>query len=124
MICAAIVLGCAGISLTFLPQEILSLLGEQQTPTMTLILQLMGAMYFAFAMVNWTAKENLLGGIYGRPIVIGNATHFLIGALALIKSVSAQHHPLLWIAAIIYSIFAFLFYWILRTSPAQKNSTE
>ena len=34
------------------------------------------------------AKESLIGGIYNRPIAIGNFMHFAVGAMALIKIIT------------------------------------
>ncbi len=118
---SAIAFGIVGVMLSFLPQEINSLIGG--TATNTLILQLMGALYFGFAMINWTAKGNLIGGIYSRPIVIGNFSHFLIGALALAKGSSISNSNYLVFGGLIfYSIFALLFGFTLFATPILKNS--
>jgi hypothetical protein len=79
----AVVLVVMGILFSFLPQEMASYLGW--VGTNPILLQLLGAVYFSFAMINWTGKANLLGGIYGKPITLGNFTHFAIGTLALLK---------------------------------------
>jgi hypothetical protein len=90
----------------------------------SIILQIAGALYFGFAMINWTAKGNLIGGIYSRPVAIGNFAHFLIGALALIKlSFKTPAPHFVWIAAIIYSIFALLFGYVFFTNPVMKNKS-
>ena len=87
-------------------------------------MQILGALYFGFAMLNRTAKANLIGGIYSRPVAIGNATHFLIGALALIKLAFNDTTLInIWIAGVIYSIFAILFGYVLFTNPVLKNKT-
>jgi hypothetical protein len=120
MSASAIVLGVTGIALSFAPQEVahyFNLSGAN-----SIILQILGALYFGFAMLNWTAKANLIGGIYSRPVAIGNFTHFIIGALALIKS-AFNHSTItfIWVAVIIYSIFAMLFGYILFNNPVMKN---
>ncbi len=120
MISSAVVTGGAGITLTFLPQEILLLLHHQPIPAMTLVLQLLGALLFGFGMVNWTAREMLLGGIYGRPIVIGNVTHFTVGALALMKGISADQSAVVWAVAGMYTLFALLFGITMYTHPKQQ----
>lgn len=115
-------MGIAGISLSFFPQEILQYLNVDSPIMHPLILQVLGALYFAFAMLNWTAKENLIGGIYGRPIAIGNLTHFVVGALALIKGISAiQNELIVWIAAMIYALFAILFTLVFFKHPSVKE---
>lgn len=111
MTLSAIFLAAIGISLTFLPNEIAGLTGVASSKVFQLILQLLGALYFAFAMLNWMAKGSIIGGIYNKPIAIANFTHFVIGALALIKMLINDHsfpYPV-WILACVYSIFALLF---------------
>lgn len=74
-----------------------------------LILQILGGLYFAFAMLNWTAKANLIGGIYSRPVAIANFTHFLIVGLALSKGVFAVKDALVGAVAIVYVVLALIF---------------
>jgi energy-converting hydrogenase Eha subunit C len=80
MIISAAILGSTGIILTFMPQEVSQILNL--TASNQIVFQISGALYFGFAMLNWMAKTNLMGGIYSRPIAIANFTHFLIGGLA------------------------------------------
>lgn len=122
MTISAIIMGATGIILSFFPQEVSYYLSF--TGTNPVIIQILGALYFGFAMLNYTAKANLTGGIYSRPVAIGNATHFLIGSLALVKpAFNNMTSTYTWIAAIIYSIFAILFGYALFTNPVLKNKT-
>ena len=121
MTAASIVLGATGIALSFFPQEISMLLHAHTTTTLTVILQLLGALYFSFAMLNWLAKDSLLGGIYGRPIVAGNVTHFVIGALTLLKVLSQNQEIVILIAAIVYAVFAVLFSLVMYKNPDKKE---
>ena len=110
MTLSALVMGLAGMTFSFLPDEILSYLSPTTgTSSEALIFQILGALYFAFSMVNWTAKANLIGGIYGRPIAIGNLCHFTMGALALIKGYFSSHDIVILASSAIYSVFAILF---------------
>ncbi|MFZ4621606.1 MAG: hypothetical protein ACOYNS_13680 [Bacteroidota bacterium] len=118
---SSVLLLVAGVAITFLPQEILAQFTVQSNQELTLTLQILGAFYFAFGMVNWLGKESLLGGIYGRPIVVGNVTHFLIGALALIKGITLHNSIILWIAAGVYAVFAVLFTLTMYTQPKLKQ---
>jgi hypothetical protein len=115
----AVVLGVMGILFSFLPQEMSSYLGWVDTNP--ILLQLLGAVYFSFAMINWTGKANVLGGIYGKPITLGNFTHFAIGTLALLKWVTQGTPTIIWIATtLLYSMFAIVFGYILFTHPKMK----
>jgi hypothetical protein len=96
MTLTAILLAAIGISLTFAPDNITRLLGINESIELNLILQLLGAAYFAFAMLNWMAKGALIGGIYNRPIASANLSHFLIGGIALTKvALSNNQIPLI-----------------------------
>lgn len=76
MTASSVFMGLIGIALSFMPNEFLEILGQMQNETLNLILQLTGALYFGFAMTNWMAKAVLIGGIYSRPLSIGNFSHF------------------------------------------------
>ncbi|MBB6324917.1 hypothetical protein FHS59_000532 [Algoriphagus iocasae] len=117
---SSIFLAILGISLSFFPQELANYFGFPSESS--IFLQLTGALYFGFAMVNWMVKGSTIGGIYNRPIAIGNFSHFIIGALALLKYLP-QHFdkiPLLILAAI-YAVFAVIFSLIVFTHPLQKS---
>ncbi|HLL43593.1 MAG TPA: hypothetical protein VK369_10660 [Segetibacter sp.] len=122
MTISAVILGVTGIILSFMPQEVSHFLSL--TESTSIVFQILGALYFGFAMLNWTAKANLIGGIYSRPVAIGNFTHFLIGGLALIKLLLHNTNGTsIWAYAILYSLFAVLFGYVLFTNPALTNKS-
>ncbi len=113
-------LGIAGLALTFLPQEIAGFLDIGSNKMAILSLQILGALYFGFAMINWMTKGNLLGGIYGRPLIIGNLTHFFISSFALIKLLGndpGTNFSLLLVLAIIYGILTLCFGYLFMFNP-------
>lgn len=120
MIASAFTMGFIGMALSFLPQEIDAWLGLSTHPV---VLQLIGAAYLGFAMTNWTAKANLIGGIYGKPVAAGNFIHFTVGALALIKMQSMGNDLIVWIATVLYSVYALLFGYVFFTHPKLKNQS-
>jgi len=69
-------------------------------------------------MINWTAKANLIGGIYGRPIAIGNMIHFFMGALVLMRGPSVYTHTILALT-IVYTVLAAAFYIVFVTYPVK-----
>ena len=68
MTLSAIILALIGISLIFLPKEILEYLELSVSETLQLLMQIIGSFYFAFAILNWMSKGSIIGGIYNRPI--------------------------------------------------------
>ena len=120
MMLSSILLGITGIAFSFLPQEIAGIIGINGAGI--ILLQVMGALYFGFATMNWMAKANLIGGIYSKPVAIGNFSHFLIGALALSKIAFKGGGPAyLWLGAVVYLVFALLFGIVFFGTPAMVN---
>lgn len=126
MTASAVFMGLIGIALSFMPDEVLGTLDQVPNPTLALILQLTGALYFGFAITNWMAKTVLIGGIYSRPLSIGNFSHFFIAGLALIKSSvnSNTSSTYIIILTIIYVIFAILFGYVFFTNPIKKPTNQ
>ena len=120
MMAAAVFNGAAGVAASFLPDEIVHLAGSGANPLLAGIIQLAGALYLGFAMADWMARENLIGGIYGRPLLIANVVHFTVGALALGKIVlrGGLPQPAL-LLPIVYAVFAVAFGFALFGSPVK-----
>lgn len=120
MVLSAVVMGITGTLLIFMPQEVSRFLNLAESAP--ILFQILGSLYFGFGMLNWTAKANVIGGIYSRPVAIGNFTHFLTGGLAFIKS--AMHTTStrsIWICAIVYLKFTLFFGWIFCVNPISAN---
>jgi hypothetical protein len=124
MTLSAMILALIGISLIFLPNEILDYLELSVSETLQLLMQIIGSLYFALAILNWMSKGSLIGGIYGRPIAMANLTHFVIAGLALIKGILANPSLsyVIWSIAIIYSIFAIFFGIVAFRHPVNENN--
>ena len=126
MTASAIILGITGIVLTFIPDEIIDYLSLEMNKTLLSLMQILGALYFAFGMLNWMTKTSLIGGIYNRPIAVANFTHFLIAGLALTKGlISNPSSPyIIWIIGIFYLVFAISFGVILFRHPISETKFE
>lgn len=122
MTVSSVFMGLIGIALSFMPSEVLEILGQVPNEILTLTLQLTGALYFGFAMTNWMAKAVLIGGIYSRPLSIGNFSHFFIGGLTLVKVLLNGNTSSTYIftLTIIYGLFAFLFGYVLFRHPIKN----
>ena len=120
---SAVVMGIAGIVLSFFPGEIADFF--KMAGINIIVLQLLCGLYFGFDMLNWAAKGNLTGGIYSRPVAMGNLTQFVIGGLALLKFAFHNIAPAgIWIAVILYLVFAILFGFVLFTNPVMKSKSS
>jgi hypothetical protein len=123
MVFSAFLLALIGIAFTFFGAELAVFTGTGLSVTFQLLLQLLGALYFGFAMLNCMAKGAVMGGIYNRPIAIANFAHFFIGGMALVKAVI--NHPgisyAIWALAFLYTLFALLFGYVLFRNPVMKQ---
>ncbi len=113
MTSSSLVLGLAGIFALFAPDALLAMLHVPMTKQLPILIQLMGALYFSFALMNWTAKDSAIGGIYARPVSLGNFGHFFAGALLLAKyQLSNELNVSILLALVVYVMYASLFYWL------------
>jgi len=106
MIVSAAFLAVLGLVTSFLPQEVLGLHGTQPDGPTILLIEMMGALYLGFAILNWTARGVLIGGIYARPLALGNFLHFaMVGVMLTREAIDHKAVPLA-ISAFVFSIFA------------------
>lgn len=113
MTISSLVLGLTGVFTLFAPDVLLVILGVPMSNSFSVVIQLLGALYFSMAMMNWTAKDSAIGGIYARPVSLANFAHFFMGALLLIRNqLSSGSNLLIVLVLIVYVVFATLFYWL------------
>ena len=123
---SAIFVALIGLGLSFFPSEILAHLTTENSQTITIILQLLGALYLGFGMMNWMVKESIIGGIYNKPIVIGNLMHFGVGALTLVKVAFGvqQNADIIITFTLLYAVFAITFGYIFMVNPSQLGNNK
>jgi hypothetical protein len=123
MTSASIILGASGATLIFASDIVLSNLSIDINESSLLLGQVVGALYFGFAMLNWMTKESLIGGIYNRPVAVANSTHFMIAGLAILKAVVSNPElpKILWAACVAYVAFGILFMIILFRHPVKSK---
>ncbi|HEX3127230.1 MAG TPA: hypothetical protein VH394_07855 [Thermoanaerobaculia bacterium] len=118
MTLSAILVALLGITASFLPQEILSYFGAEPRGLGVLLIQIAGALYLGFAILNWMARGNLIGGVYSRPVAMGNFVHFAVVAITLLKALLAgEKAAAVLIGAVAYSVFAIWFGLVAFTHP-------
>ncbi len=118
MTTSAAVLALLGLPCVFAPEVLLARLTGSSSPGGELIVQITGALYLGFAILNWMAKGSLIGGIYGRPVALGNLLHFVAAALALFRSAASLPEPLfIWAIAAVYGLLAVGFARVMFGNP-------
>tara|TARA_R110002051_G_scaffold90476_1_gene159358 strand:- start:245 stop:628 length:384 start_codon:yes stop_codon:yes gene_type:complete len=107
---SAIFLIVLGLSLNFLPGEAVAAVGVQTADVLPL--QLLSGALLGVGLLNWFSRHGTFGGIYGRPLGLANIMLFVVGALALGRSVFAGGSPGLWAIFAFYAVFAIAFVWV------------
>jgi len=111
-----------GVVASFLPQEIATHFGARPDAQIVLVIQITGALYLGFAALNWMAKAVLIGGIYSRPVALGNFLHFGVVAMVLVKSLLNGYRANdVIVETALYSFFAVGFGLALFTHPISLN---
>ncbi|MCK6607649.1 MAG: hypothetical protein L6Q46_05005 [Flavobacterium sp.] len=104
MLLSSVTLGISGIILSFALNLLLNLLNIRISDNVMTLIQILGALYFSFGVLNWMAKSSLVGGIYNRPIVLANLAHHFIGGLALLKGqlFKTDASYVIWVLGMLY----------------------
>jgi hypothetical protein len=96
---ATLLLG--GLVMLFVPDEALSMLAPGFPANGTWIAQLVAAAWLALASLNWTSRAQIIGGVYGRPMVYANVLVYTISALSVFRVLMRGDGPrLLWLLAL------------------------
>jgi len=109
-----------GLSISFFPQETGRIFGTaSQYGIDLLLMKVVGGLFFGFGVTNFMSRNSVVGGIYGRPITLGNAMINLIIAGQFLKFNFLQDgvggH--FWIVAILFSAMALSFIYLFLKAP-------
>jgi hypothetical protein len=118
---SSVCLAALGLTLLFAGAEVTG--ATFATPVAGPLPAILGAALLGFASMNWIARHNILGGIYGRAVVAANQTHLTVGALVLIRhGLSHGGTAGYWVVALFYAAGAALFTVLLtgRGLPAKS----
>jgi hypothetical protein len=123
MTLSTIFMAVLGLIFTFAPDQAMGYFTLEPTAFVLLLIQVCGAMYLGFAMLNWMVRSGLTGGIYNRPVVVANLLHFVIVTLVLLRGVlGGQRSGVFVIGVCCYAVFAIWFGLALFTHPVKKQA--
>lgn len=118
----AVGLGFMGIILMFLPAEAALMLFGQPAPELPF--SMLGAALFGLGVMNWSGRNAVYGGIYGRPLLFGNLIHGFAGFMALVKAVSLDSPWPLLLATVFYGLYAGGYARMMFSPPYQSKADE
>jgi len=125
MTLSAMFLALLGIGGSFAPGELAAYAGGTADSFAVTVTQLAGAAWLAFALVDWAARGSMMGGIYGRPIALGNFAHFVIGGIVLAKvTLHGPASAALVAVTAAYLLLAAAFGWVLFVHDPLPSSSR
>jgi hypothetical protein len=124
MMLSAIFLALLGLATSYFPQKVLETHGTVPDNATLLLVQMMGALYLGFAILNWTARGVLIGGIYARPLALGNCLHFAMVGVMLARAAISHGVIQLATSAFVFSVFAIWFGVVLFRSPVRAPQAD
>ena len=116
-------LGVVGAALIFAPVEAARAIGLPEPDAVGILVQLYGAALFGLAMSGWMVRHSIIGGVFGRSYVVGNAAHAWVGALALGRpALMAGAPPALRVLTLAYWLLAVVFgYLMFVAAPGSRQ---
>ncbi len=115
---SALLLFAGGLTLLFASDVVLPALIPGFPPAAAWLGQLLGAAWLGIASLNWLQRSALLGGIYGRPIVLANLAVYFISALSLLRALPHAAAPaVLWVVLIPFAAMAAIYGALMLRGP-------
>lgn len=91
---SAAFLAVTGMLLLFASEEMLPMVVTGFPPAVAWIGELVASGWLAMAILNWANRKALLGGVYGRPVVLTNMLFYFSTLMTLLRLVSKQVVPI------------------------------
>jgi hypothetical protein len=111
-----------GVGLLFAADDILPRLIPGFPRSGAWLGQMLAAAWLAVATLNWFNRSLLLGGIYGRPVVLTNAVLYFVGSMVLLEIVArSDASATLRVLAVPFVAFAVLYGWLLFRGPLERD---
>jgi len=119
---SAAVLLLAGVALLFAPDVLLPAVVPEFPPAAVWLGQLLAAAWLAVAALNWLQRDAVLGGIYGRPVVLANVALYFISALSLLRALLGGAAPAaLWLVLAPTAVLAGAYGALLLRGPFEES---
>ena len=87
-------------------------------PSGAFVGQMIAGAWLALAAINWNNRSQILGGIYGRPVVYANVVLYTVTALGVVRAALVTGaSPWLWIVVVPSGVFAAVYGVLMMRGP-------
>ena len=120
---SALLLAMTGVILLFAADEILPWLAPGTPASAGWLGQVLGAALLALAWLDSLHQKSLLGGIYGRPILLPNVTFHLIASLSVLRAAirPSASSTALWVLGGALGLLAIAYGWLMLRGPLERD---
>lgn len=85
MTASAVFMAVLGFGASIFADEILRHFGYPPEGFGVVLVKIVAGLYLGLAVLNWMARDNLIGGIYSRPVAMANFAHFLVVTVVFVS---------------------------------------
>ena len=114
---SAAVLLLGGTALLFASDLLLPMLVPGFPASAAWLGQLVAAGWLGVGALDWLQRRALLGGIYGRPVVLANVTLHLVSALSLARALADGAPRALWVLLVPTALLAIAYGALMLRGP-------
>jgi hypothetical protein len=119
---SAFVLGAPAVVLLFGADNLLPTVIPGFTSSSAWVGQLAASGWIAVAMLNWMSRNTVIGGIFGRPLVLTNLTVYVVTATTLSKAAPLTAFPEAMMGAgAVAAGMAAAYGWLMMRGPLQAD---
>jgi hypothetical protein len=124
LVAASIVYAMVGLPLLFAGDAVLRRLDGTGGPAAVWIAGMLGAALGGMALLNWFNRHTLMGGIYGRPLLLANLLLLSNVAFSSVRMWRTHGQPVFAICAGVGGVLLVLFGRRLFVAPASGGPTK
>lgn len=118
----AAVYGIHGIALLFASELTAGFFGVELNKELTFAAQFFAGALLGMVVLNWYNRASIVGGIYGRPLVMMNLTYGLIAFLSGARgAMDGYFNGLFWIEVVLHGLLTFSFALLMYLPPDTRR---
>ncbi|MCC7054555.1 MAG: hypothetical protein IT355_14895 [Gemmatimonadaceae bacterium] len=124
LVAAALALGAPGLVLLFGADELLTRGGPTPSGLATWLVGLLGGTLVALALMNWFQRHTMIGGIYGRPLLLANTLVFTNAFFSSLRAWRTGRAPVYAAVAVVAGLLMVAFARKFFSTPAAARSGD
>ncbi len=117
LVVVSVAYAATGLVLLFVPEVILARSAPAMPPLALWITGMLGGALFAFALLNWFQRHTMMGGIFGRPLLMANLMMMTNIAFSSLRMWRSEHDVVYAIGGVIGAAFLVAFGRLLVVQP-------